>query len=225
MHLGIRWKKQISGYVQDDYKAGVIRAGNRDKVKVPVSVLRKRETEQTEEAKPLLLFIDTEDHPDKETYFSPELISLLNRRFCIARVHLPASLYRSPESTEMVTAAISALADQKLCKTGMVTLAGKGRGAIIALNTFNAHPAWISCLVLNNPGYEVNLATMPVPDTYLVAGNGGLDENLANLKLASEIRRHIKPENTLLVKSNSLQDPDFKSGLITFILAANGINK
>jgi len=225
MHLGIRWKKQIKNYIQDDYKAEVVWAGSKDKVRVPVSTLRKRETDNQGQARPLLLFIDTDNLQCSESCFSPDLLSFLDRGYCIARLHFPSTGLKNNEGPDLVSATIASLTEKKLAQTGLVTLLGNGNAALIALNTFTAHPAWIRTLVLENPSYGENLATMPAPDTYIIADPGDKDKGLASLKLASEMRKLIKPENTLLVRNAPVQDQDFKSGLITFILISNGIQK
>ena len=225
MHLGIRWKKQLKNYVQDDYKAEVVWASGKDNLRVPVSVLRKREIENPESARPLLLFIDSENRECMESCFTPELLSLLNRGFCIARIHLPAAGLKIAEASDMVAKAISALSEKKLAQTGMITLLGKGSDALIAIGAFNLHPAWIRTLVLCSPAYNENIVTTPTPDTYIVIEPEDQDKGLPGLKLGSEIRKHLKPENTLLMKNKSVQDQDFTPGLITFILISNGIQK
>ena len=225
MHLGIRWKKQLKNYVQDDYKAEVVWSGGKDKARVPVSVLRKREIEKPESAGPLLLFIDAQSLECRESCFSPELLSLLNRGFCIARIHLPAPGLKIAEASDMVVKAISTLAEKKLAQTGMVILWGKGSDALIAIGSFNEQPGWIRTMVLDTPAYEENIASKPASDTYIIIDPQDQDKGLSALKLGSEIRKHLKSENTLLIKNKSVQDQDFKPGLITFILTSNGIQK
>jgi len=225
MHLGIRWKKQLKNYVQDDYKAEVVWAGSKDKGRVPVSVLRKREIEKPESPGPLLLFIDSENRECKESCFSPEFLSLLNRGFYIASIHLQVPGLKNAEASDLVAKAISSLAEKKLAQTGMVTLWGKGSNALVALSVFNEHPGWIRTLVLDTPAYEGNIVSKPASDTYIIIDPQDQDKGLSALKLGSEIRKYLKPENTLLMKNNLVQDQDFKAGLITFILNSNGIQK
>jgi hypothetical protein len=225
MHLGIRWKKQLKDYVQDDYKAEVVWASGNDNLKVPVSVLLKREIEKPESDRPLLLFIDSENRECRESCFTPELLSLLNRGFCIARVHLPATGLKIAEASDMVAKTISALAEKKLAQTGMITLLGKGNDALIAIGAINKNPVWMKTLVLCSPAYEENIVTTPAPDTYIFIDPEDQDKGLPGLKMGSEIRKRLKPENTMLMKNKSVQDQDFTPGLITFILISNGIQK
>jgi len=240
MHLGIRWKKQVRHYVQDDYKAQVAWARGINKTRFPVSVLGKREMERPDGSNPLLLFIETGNPSCNGSNFSPELLSLIDRGFYLARVHLPSSGLKETEGSEIVSAAISALTGNRISSNGLITLAGKGNGALIALNINREHPGWIRTLVLDCPVYGDNPSAMAVPDTYIVTEPADRDKLQASLKLGSSLRKLMKPENTLLLKSktgpepdfktrpdpdfNSGPDPDFNSGLITFILLSNGIS-
>ena len=109
MHLGIRWKKRISNYNQEDYKAEVIRLNGSNNGGTLISVIRKRDMEPAKGSAPLLLFIETSKPWEQTRTFDPDLLSLLDRGFIVARLFIPEKDVSETEKNGMITKCISSL--------------------------------------------------------------------------------------------------------------------
>jgi protease II len=227
MHMGIRWKKQIKNYVPDDYKAEVFSAAGKNNVRIPVSMIRKKDLDRMDGTNPLLLVIETGKPGEQNNDFSPEMLSLTDRGFFIAVVHISPAASSERECIDKVTAVVSAMIDKKYTSAGLVTISGKGDGAMLAFNIANEHPAWVKALILESPDFSCNTKNSTAPYIYLNTFTARPDKASAGLALASALRKITKPENTLLVSNDNDSSPDqnYKAGLITFILSANGIDK
>ena len=226
MHMGIRWKKQVKNYVPDDYKAEVFMAAGKNNVRIPVSMIRKRDLDRMDGTNPLLLVIEAGKPGEQKNDFSPEILSLTDRGFYIAVVHVSPGFTGERQSMDKVSAAVSAMIGKKYTSAGLVTISGKGEGAMLAFKTANEHPAWVKALILESPSFSCDAKNSAAPWIYLNIP-ADIDKASAGLTLASALRTITSPENTLLVKQGNDNSPaeDSKAGLITFILAANGINK
>ena len=227
MHMGIRWKKQIKNYRPEDYKAEVSWVAGKNNSRIPVSLIRKRELDMQDGTNPLLLFIDSGPPGEKENGFSPELLSLTDRGFYIAFIHLSSAGSDEKECNDKVAAALSALIGKKYTSAGLITLAGKDNGALIAFNTAKEHPSWVRVLILENPAFSCNTANTTATDIYLNAYTNGPDKGFAGLSLASGLRKITKPGNTLLVSTGTDRpaNPGLNTEQITFILSSFGIHK
>jgi len=227
MHLGIRWKKQIKNYVPDDYKAELIWAVGKNNSRIPVSLIRKRALDLQDGTNPLVLFIESGKFNEQKNDFNPELLSLTDRGFYIARVHVSTAAFTEPACLDMIAEVVSALIEKKYTSPGLITIAGKESGALIAFNTALEHPAWVRVLVLEAPVFSCSSGSSEVPYIYLDACTYNPDNGFKGLSLAAALRKITKPGNTLLVNTRMEQSPDrgIKAGLITFILSSYGINK
>ncbi|MCX6285989.1 MAG: hypothetical protein NTY96_02610 [Bacteroidetes bacterium] len=227
MHMGIRWKKQIKNYVQDDYKAEIIWIRTKEHGRMPVSLISKRDPERKDGTSPLVLFVESTKPWEQDDNFRPYLLSLLNRGFYIARIHVSSGVSSDSETTGLVTAAVTTLIGRRFTAPGMITIAGKGVGASMAWNAAREHPLWVRTLVLDAPAFSKPAANPLVSNIFLISGPIVTDKGLESLTLASELRKIMKPENTLLVVTGSkqIQDPEKNASLITFILESYGIKK
>ncbi|MCX6283832.1 MAG: hypothetical protein NTW31_06330, partial [Bacteroidetes bacterium] len=123
MRMGIRWKKQIKLYTQDNYKASIITAIGNKGERIPVSLISKREEEETLiRPKPLILLIMPGESWEHGKGFSPYLISLLDRGFALACIHVPLNNPSGNEGSQIITAAAAALTGKQITSAGLITL-------------------------------------------------------------------------------------------------------
>ncbi|MCX6282746.1 MAG: hypothetical protein NTW31_00695, partial [Bacteroidetes bacterium] len=89
------------------------------------------------------------------------------------------------------------------------------------------HPAWFRALTLESPQAANISCLRDIPFVCIYTDQNLLREREGQLATVSEIRKLTKEENTLLLISGDrrVKEDDMMARLITFILAANGINK
>ena len=227
MHMGIRWKKQFKSYIQDNYKAGGINAIGSSNTRIPVSYITKRDEESNARPKPLLLLIAAGAPSEQGNGFSPDFISLLDRGFTIACVHMPASQADLKEGTGKITAAVSALISKQITTTENIILYAKSGTAAQAIKATGLHPAWFRALILESPETSGISGLGDLPFTCVYADSKLLETGSAGIGMVSALRSIAKTGNTLLLISGNNIDKNetMRARLITFILATNGISK
>ncbi|MCX6282163.1 MAG: hypothetical protein NTU51_09385 [Bacteroidetes bacterium] len=227
MHMGIRWKKQVKNYVQDDYKAEIIWARDKYNKRIPVSIISKRDYERKENPCPVLLFVESGKPCAQDDNFNPMVLSLLNRGFYIARVHLSQDGSDPQSGREKVTAATAALIEKKITAAGLIAVIANGDEGLQAWDAVVEHSSWFRALLLGNPVFSPLPAMIPVPWMYVIADTNRPGKGFKTLTLVSSIRQNLKPGSTLLVSSGSTsgQNPEPGAKLITFILESFGIKK
>jgi len=226
MHMGIRWKKRVKNYTPDDYKAGVIRVKSNNNVPLPVSLIRKRDLEKMDGTNPLVIFIDSGKPREHGEGFNPGLLSLLDRGFYIARVHLPYDI-SDREGSDAIKSVVLSLSDKKYTSPGQVTIEGNGHETSMIIRTAKENPSYFRTLVINSPAASGKADLAEVPFTYLHIDPQSPDKGSGSLIIASAMRKNLKSVNTLLVSTDNEPDiPEKPSpGQITFILASYGIKQ
>jgi len=227
MHLGIRWKKQIRNYNQDDYQAQVILTVGKDNSRIPVSLIRKRNPESPDDHKFLLLFIDSVTSCRQNITFRSDILSLLDRGFTVAFLHIPSRISSGIEHSDMITSTVAALIKEKDATQGLITLAGSKQAARAAWKATAANSSWYSVLIMDSPMFPGISGNLKIPSIYLHADTTGQDQALRSLSLAADIRKLAKPGNILIVSvgNEGNRPPEMNARLIAFILTSYGIDK
>ncbi|MEI7491030.1 MAG: hypothetical protein WCK92_06520 [Bacteroidota bacterium] len=227
MHMGIRWKKQIKLYDQDNYKASVITAVGNKGERVPVSLISKRDEEPLTRPKPLLLLIMPGEPWEYGKGFSPYLISLLDRGVALACVHVPLNNPSGEEGSQIINAAASALIGKQITSAGLITLVARDPAAIPVVRSACDHPEWFRALTLESPRAANISCLRDIPFVCIYTDQNQLTGTERQPATVSEMRKLTKEGNTLLLISGDrrVKEENMMAGLLTFILAANGINK
>jgi len=227
MHMGIRWKKKLTSYNQDNYKAQVLYASGKENSKYPFAVLRKFRAEEPEVPGPLVLFVEREDPLGIKDAFSPELFSLLDRGFTVARLRIPQNSTSPADDDAIVTSAISRLISEKFSSPGIVSLACRGDLVHAAIRLAAKDPAMFRAIVMDSPVLIETLDVPGIPFSLVYADTSGNGKGLDQLRTASLFRQNMKDDNEfmLLQGNGRLSEPAQQAGLITFLLSAYEIRK
>jgi hypothetical protein len=226
MHLGIRWKKQIRNYIQDDYKVQTIQAVGKDHSKFPLSLIRKRNPESGNDKKFILLYIDQLTSAGENYRFSTAILSLLDRGLTIACLHLPENLPGETGASDLITSAINALIEGKHATPGMVSVAACKQAARAAWYAITANPSWYMALVLDSPAFPEIPGALNVPMIYLLTDTL-MSDAYHSLSLAASIRKMPGKGNIFLLgsRNDSSWPPEKDARFVTFILASYRINQ
>lgn len=227
MHMGIRWKKKPKNYNQDDYKAQVIYANGQENEKYPFAVLRKFRAEEPEVPGPLVLFIEREDPAGIPDAFSPELFSLLDRGFTVARLRIPPNSASPADDDAIVTSALTRLISEKFSSPGSVSLVCRGDLAHAATRLAAKDPAMFRAIVMDSPVLIETRDVPGIPFSMVYADTSGNGKGLDQLRTASLFRQKMKDDNEfMLLQGNGRpSEPARQAGLITFLLSAYEIRK
>ncbi len=227
MHMGIRWKKQIKLYEQDNYKASVITAVGNKGERIPISLISKRDEESLSRPKPLLLLIMPGEPWEYGKGFSPYLISLIDRGFALACVHVPLNNTSGDMGSQIINAAAAALIGKQITSAGLITLVARDPASVPAVKSACDHPEWFRALTLESPQAANISCLSDIPFVCIYTDQNQLTGKEGQPAMVSEIRKLTKEGNTLLLISGDrrVKEENMMAGLLTFILAANGINK
>jgi len=225
--MGIRWKKQIRNYVQDDYQAKVIWIKGENNGRFPVSLMQKINMERQDGANPLVLFIEMGQSGKCGVNSNSGMLSLLDRGCYIACLHLKDSLFAERDGPDLVNSLLTSLTTKKNISPGLITLAGRGLAAKLAWKAAMTNPSWFRTLMLESPSFRINQAPPGIPFIYLTVDTQSSDHGFGSLSLGSELRKATKPGSTLLISTQDEQSyyHDMSSNQITFILSSYGIKK
>ena len=238
--LGVRWQTKVNGYIRDNYGTRILPMTTKAGKNVPVTLIFHKDFENRDGNSPLLLTTEDCLGVYGNSRFNPAWVSLLDRGFYIAIVHLrddPATGNDWQYGQGLADCA-NFLISEKYTSKGMITASGTNNGAMAVLDAMNNQPDLFKAVILDHPFIDPEmlvanpLKNQPYPPLLILSAGADDQKNgVGTLKTMAMLRNDKTDKNLLLMSSGTpvttdekgqWTKPDF-TDQITFILSCYGI--
>ncbi|MEI7983488.1 MAG: prolyl oligopeptidase family serine peptidase, partial [Bacteroidota bacterium] len=250
--LGIRWQVNIHGYAKENYGARTLMIKSKDGFSIPVTIIFNKDFEMRDGSSPLLLVSGDLPEFTRHSQFNASWLSLLDRGFYIAVIHLPDdsetgdTLINNSGSAEKkntnreFTDCINFLVSEKYTSLGKIAAIGIFSGGMALLDAVNNYPGLIKGVVLDQSLTTPLPASIAekraYPPLFLYAGKQDSGRYaLAMIKMTALLRKNKTDKNILLFTAgNAVSNKgDYACGerelpeaeQAAFILSCLGIKK
>ena len=161
--LNVVRRPSVKDYKKEDYIVDMIRAISEDGSKIPVSIIHKNGMKRSDGKNPLILLVNGSYGNTSSFYFTPEMISLLDRGIFIACAHVRGGgefgkpwweggkLLKKKNSIADYLACAGCLIQQGFTSNGMITALGNGASGVIIGAAVNQRPEFFKSALFINP--------------------------------------------------------------------------